>query len=118
MSTFTVMLAEDEALIALDMVDCLRERGINVVGPCMSLDDCLNCIDGPHRIDAAILDVDLAGQDVFPAALKLKKRGIPFVFHSGHCTADTLPPELAGVKLYEKPAGIGKIADNLSAIAA
>ena len=118
MKNLTVMLAEDEALIALDMVDCLRERGINVIGPCMSLDACLDCIDGPDAIDAAILDVDLAGQDVFPAALKLKKRGIPFVFHSGHCTADHLPPAFAGVKLYEKPAGISKIADSLKPIAA
>ncbi len=114
MKNFTVMLAEDEALIALDMADCLRERGIDVIGPCMSLDDCMSCIDGPGRIDAAILDVDLGGQQVFPAALRLKKRGIPFVFHSGHCTADMLPPDLAGVQMFEKPAGIGKIADSLS----
>ena len=32
-----------------------------------------------------------------PFGVKLKKRGIPFVFHSGHCTADTLPPEMAAV---------------------
>lgn len=113
MSNFTVMLAEDEALIALDMVDGLNERGIEVVGPCMSLNDCIDCIDGPVRIDAAILDVDLAGQDVFPAAMMLKARGIPFVFHSGHCNAASLPEELADVRLYQKPARIGSIAEDL-----
>ena len=115
MKNFTVMLAEDEALIALDMVDGLRERGIDVVGPCMSLADCIDCIDGPQTIDAAILDVDLAGQDVFPAAMLLKARGIPFVFHSGHCNAASLPEGLADVQLYQKPAGMDYIAEGLRA---
>ena len=113
MKNFTVMIAEDEALIALDMVDGLRERGIDVIGPCMSLADCIDCIDGPEHIDAAILDVDLAGQDVFPAAMMLQAKGIPFVFHSGHCTAATLPEGFSGIRLYQKPAGIGPIADSL-----
>lgn len=107
------MVAEDEALVALDMIDGLRERGIDVVGPCMSLADCIDCIDGPQVIDAAILDVDLAGQDVFPAAMLLKARGIPFVFHSGHCSRETLPEDFADVQLFRKPTGVAQIADGL-----
>ncbi|WP_420607071.1 response regulator [Novosphingopyxis sp.] len=113
MKNFTVMVAEDEILIALDMVDRLRERGLAVIGPCMSLDDCLDCIDGPQTIDAAILDVDLAGQDVFPAAMLLKDKDIPFVFHSGHCNAASLPADLADVRLFQKPTGVDQIADSL-----
>ncbi len=113
MNNFTVMIAEDEALVALDMMESLRENGIDVVGPCMSLSDCLDCIDGPQTIDGAILDVDLAGQDVFPAAMLLKARGIPFVFHSGHCTRANLPIELADVRLFQKPTTAEKLTEGL-----
>ena len=113
MKNFTVMLAEDEALIALDMVDGLRERGMDVIGPCMSLSDCMDCIDGPETIDGAILDVDLAGQDVFPAAAMLMARGIPFVFHSGHCSRASLPIEFADIRLFQKPTTMAKLAEGL-----
>jgi CheY-like chemotaxis protein len=113
MKNFTVMVAEDVALIALDMVEGLRERGMDVIGPCMSLKECMDCIGGAQTIDAAILDVDLAGKDVFPAAMLLRKLGIPFVFHSGHLERAHLPRELADVPLFNKPAPLDSMARGL-----
>ena len=37
-----------------------------------------------REIDFAVLDVDIAGEDVYPIAELLLQRGVPFVFHTGH----------------------------------
>ena len=75
----TVLVVEDELMIALDIVDCLIQAGAKVIGPCTSLEDARK-IAGDGEIDLAILDIDLGGREVFPAARILGARGIPFLF--------------------------------------
>ena len=53
-------------------------------------------------IDLAILDINLAGEVSFPAALVLRRRGIPFVFSSGYGDED-LPEAWRDQKILQKP---------------
>src|SRR5262249_55134475 len=78
-----VLVVEDEALVAMVVTDALMELGYEVVGPFGRPSDALAAIkSGP--IDAAVLDINLAGTMVYPVADELVARGIPFVFVTGY----------------------------------
>ena len=79
-----VLLVEDELLLALDLQMALEDEGAAVVGPVDDLDEGLDLLDREAIFDAAILDIDLHGKDVFPLAERLRRRDVPFVFHTGH----------------------------------
>jgi hypothetical protein len=63
-----------------------RDR-CEVVGPVRSVEDGLD-LAGNAELDAAILDVNLAGQNSFSVANALKLRGIPFAFATGDSGVD------------------------------
>lgn len=98
-----ILVVEDEALLAFDLRDSLQEAGAIVIGPVPSLPGAIRAANDEH-IDAAILDIDLQGQDVFPAADILLRRGVPFVFHSGHGSHSGLPAQFEAVPICPKPA--------------
>ncbi len=79
-----VLIVEDEALVAIDLQFAFEDAGAEVLGPAMSLSDALAVAEQAAHIDCALLDVDLAGHDVYPVAHVLQRRGIPFIFHTGH----------------------------------
>lgn len=108
-----ILVVEDESLIALVLMDALEEAGANVVGPCYTLSECLR-LARSEAIDAAILDVDLAGQDVFPAADALRDRGIPFVFHTGHGEREQLKARFGNVQVCRKPTDMDTLLGTLA----
>jgi CheY-like chemotaxis protein len=103
-----ILVVEDESIVALLIEDALEEEGASVVGPCYTLNECLRAARS-EDIDAAVLDVDLAGQDVFPAADELKKRGIPFVFHTAHAYREEIETRFGGVPICRKPVAMDEL---------
>jgi PAS domain S-box-containing protein len=83
-----VLVVEDESLIAMELKADLAERGWTVVGPAQSLTEGLAAVRGGEALDAAVLDVNLAGRAVYPLAVELRTRGVPFVFCSGYEMVD------------------------------
>lgn len=77
-----VLVVEDEAMLAMDLCFTLRDLGVAIAGPCLSVRDAIDHASA-STITAAILDVDLHGQPVFPVADLLSRRGVPFLFHTG-----------------------------------
>jgi CheY-like chemotaxis protein len=55
-----------------------------------------------EELDAAILDVNLGGESVYPVADMLHARGIPFVFMTGYGSA-SIDPRFAMVPVLQKP---------------
>jgi CheY-like chemotaxis protein len=77
---FTILIVEDQALIAAGIADLIREIGGGVVGSAARLSDALTLIETASW-DAALLDVTLAqGETVYPAAERLRTKGVPFAF--------------------------------------
>jgi CheY-like chemotaxis protein len=97
-----VLVVEDEHLVALALVDDLEELGAIVVGPAASVEGALGLID-QHAVDAAVLDIKLQAQLVFPVADVLKAKDVPFLFTSGFDAA-VLPADYADIPTCEKPA--------------
>lgn len=108
-----VLVVEDEYLVALGLDDNLRSLGCTVVGPVASLSAAIQAA-ASEKIDAAILDVNLAGEAVYPAARILAERGIPFIFCSGYTGSVRMPPEFADAPRVAKPYTSRGIADALA----
>ncbi len=95
-----VLIAEDEMLLAMMLEDILQDAGFRVL-KAARLPAALE-LAASESIDAAILDVNLAGKEVFPLAAELDRRGIPFLFASGY-GENGLPPEYHGATMLQKP---------------
>lgn len=98
----TVLVAEDEYTIATDLKRELVRAGARVIGPVASLEWTLELIDATQHIDAAILDVNLQGEKVFPAADLLGIRGVPFLFATGY-DESVIPTRFEDILRCEKP---------------
>ena len=79
-----VLLVEDEELVAMTMVDELRSRGWEVVGPVGTLEEAQALVAEGVHLDAAILDINLRGRWVHGLADELTRRGVPFVVCTGY----------------------------------
>ncbi len=65
-----VLVAEDEAIIRLDLVETLREEGFDVVADTGRGDEAVGLV-AEHRPDVAILDVKMPGIDGIEAARRI-----------------------------------------------
>jgi CheY-like chemotaxis protein len=81
--TGSALLVEDEALVALMIEDMLEDLGLNVIASVAQLRKACE-LAATATFDVAILDVNLAGELVFPVARILRQRCIPFLFSSGY----------------------------------
>ena len=77
-----VLVVEDEFLIAMLLQEMLESAGCVISGPIPRLAEALDAAAG-GTYDAAVLDVNLAGERVDPVAHALARRDIPFVFVTG-----------------------------------
>ena len=78
-----ILIVEDEMLVAMNIEDMLRELGHEVAAGAARLEAALEAAQDTE-IDAALLDVNLAGDDSFPVADLLAERGVPFLFATGY----------------------------------
>lgn len=99
-----VLVVEDDWLVARELEAVLRRAGFAVVGPVAKLDQAVRSV-AQAPPDAAVLDVNLAGERVFPAADALAARRIPFVFLTG-CGADVVPERFWRRPTLRKPLAV------------
>jgi len=97
----SILVVEDQVIIATAMRDSLLELGAEVVGPCLTLETAIDAATS-SRLDAAVLDIWLRGEPCYPVADILVDRGIPFLFTSG-LNADHEPTKFHRVPRLLKP---------------
>ena len=78
-----LLLVEDEALIALMLEDMVEGMGCAVTGLAPRVSLGVAMAETGH-FDAAILDVNVAGENVEPVAERLAAKGVPFIFATGY----------------------------------
>ena len=108
-----VLLVEDEMCLAMMLQDLLEDAGYRVL-KAARLTKCLELAESA-LIDMAILDINLAGEVSFPAALVLRRRGIPFVFSSGYGGED-IPEMWRNETVLQKPYDTRQLTAALTAL--
>jgi len=107
-----VLIVEDESLVAMLLETILEDMGCTPVGPAANIDEGLAFVAGEAALDAALLDVNVAGRQVFPVAEALRARGVPFVFSTGYGESG-LPDEWRGQATLQKPFTEAAVRDAL-----
>ena len=103
----TILIVEDEPLIAMMLEDFLDTLGHTVKGICESVGEAREAVEA-GGFDLAILDVNLKGENIWPVASEMRARGIPFVIASGG-HVDPPPAEFAAVPMIDKPYTIDRV---------
>lgn len=106
-----ILVVEDQYFLADDTRGRLQALGARIVGPTARIDRALELIDG-NRVDAAILDINIDGDAVFPVAEELEARRVPFIFAMSDDPA-VIPDSFNGFILRDSPAELEKIARAL-----
>ena len=81
-----VLIVEDEPILAMALEDILLDLGCEVVGPASRIRDALR-LAADASIDAAILDINIHGEQSHPVADLLAGRGVPTMFATGYGAA-------------------------------
>ena len=100
----SVLLLEDETLIALGIEATLTSNGFDVMEPCQSVREAEDLLR--DRVpDVAILDINLGRERTsFSMAETLQERGIPFMFLTGYTNSTVqFPVSLEAVSRLSKP---------------
>ncbi|MEG3154663.1 response regulator [Sphingomonas sp. RB1R13] len=105
--THTILIVEDEPLIAMMLEDFLDSLGHTVKGICESVGEARIAVE-EGGFDLAILDVNLKGENIWPVASEMRARGIPFVIASGG-HVDPPPAEFNNVPMIDKPYTIDRV---------
>jgi len=103
-----ILVVEDEYWIASELRMHLSKAGAQLVGPVGTLATALEMAECEPHIDAAILDINLHGEEVFALADLLASREVPFVFATGYDNC-VVPQRFAGTGRYRKPVELDRI---------
>jgi CheY-like chemotaxis protein len=105
----SILIVEDEPLIAMMLEDFLETLGHDVVATCESVEEAMDRV-GAGGFDVAIIDVQLKdGKQVWPVADRLAREGTPFILATGG-HVDPPPEQHAAVPILSKPYTIEAIA--------
>jgi PAS domain S-box-containing protein len=96
-----ILVVEDEALLSMDLETSLANAGCQVVGPAGTVDAAKRLI-AEEKCDAALLDVNLAGEPVDELAAALTQRAVPFAFLTGY-GREALPRGFGEAIMLGKP---------------
>src|ERR1700761_7523930 len=111
----SILIVEDESLIAMLLEDFLDSLGHAVAGTEDSVSGAL-ALAQAGNFDAAILDIHLQGEPCWAVADALADRGIPFLIATGGHT-EAPPARHAGAPVLSKPFTLAGVEQALQAIA-
>ena len=88
-SPASILIVEDEWVVARDMQRCLEDAGYRVAGTASSPADALQRIEAAPP-DLVLIDIVLGADDGITLAERLQESGVPFVYVTAHTDPDTL----------------------------
>jgi DNA-binding response OmpR family regulator len=110
----SILLVEDEAMIAMMLEEYVDTLGHHVQGVASTLSEAYAMVE-VGGFDLAILDCHLDGEEVWPIAELLERKGIPYILSSGG-SINEVPEAFADRPMLSKPYTIGTISDMLAAV--
>jgi CheY-like chemotaxis protein len=112
----SVLIVEDEPLIAMMLEDFLDSLGHKIAGTAESVQEALAKVE-EGGFDVAIIDVHLKGEHVWPVADRLNEMGVPFIVATGGHISPP-PAEHADATMLAKPYTIDAIEPAIDAACA
>ena len=85
-----ILVVEDEALIALELVSILEDEHADIVGRAETVAAAQELL-AKRQMNCALLDISLRGQNSFAIADALSDMRVPFAFVTGY--ADSVVPD-------------------------
>jgi DNA-binding response OmpR family regulator len=113
-TTPRLLIVEDEYLIRMLLEDMLTDLGYAVAAAVGTIVEARELASNGD-FSAAILDVNLDGQEIFPVAEILAERGLPFVFVTGYGES-SLPPTYRNRPALQKPFQTERLKSTLAGL--
>lgn len=111
-----ILVVEDEYLIRMLLEDMLTDLGHTVAAAVGTIAEATE-LAAEGDFNCAVLDVNLDGQEIFPVADILMKRGMPFVFVTGYGEG-SLPDAYRGCPALQKPFQAERLEQTLASLLA
>ncbi len=92
-----ILIIQDNVLLALDLSNAIGDFGGRAIGPATSTAEALRLLE-TEEIAAAVLDCQIADEDVSQIVMCLAERGTPVVI-----TTITAPPPVIAALLPDAP---------------
>ena len=108
----SVLIVEDEAILAIDLELAFEDAGFEVVGPACDEDEALKLIDA-HRPDFAALDWNLRSGTSARVAEALSRIGARFVFVTAR--GGDVAYRGRDAAIFDKPADPRRLVEALAA---
>jgi DNA-binding LytR/AlgR family response regulator len=96
-----ILVAEDEFLVAVELIAILTHEGAIVLGPAQTVQQALGLV-ARNSLDCALVDIRLADGPSFAVADRLAEHGVPFAFVTAYAVSD-LPPRHRKRPVIYKP---------------
>jgi DNA-binding response OmpR family regulator len=113
----SVLMVEDEYLIADALCSAFEMEDVRVVGPFSNVAAAMEALDKGATADAAVLDVNLNGERVFPLADRLMADNVPIVLTTGY-DSDAIPRDYAHLERLQKPVHLHELFGCLNGLLA
>ncbi len=113
----TILVLEDNMVIALDASDIITAHGDTAVKLASSVDDALKIIEN-EEISLAVLDINLGDQTSLPVAQKLHSMNIPFVLATGYGDVGSILSGYPDAPVVQKPFTKESLTEKLFAVLA
>lgn len=110
----SVLIVEDEPLIAWMLEDVVSSLGLEAVGPFPSIKEASSLLNEVTP-EVALLDVNLIDGEIYPVADQLKGRNVPLIFHTANVRSDELAARYAGAQVIMKPSDPQRLQQAIAA---
>lgn len=110
--TTSVLILEDEPLVAFALEDMLFDLGSKDVQLATTIAEALCYLDG-RTPSFAVLDVNIRGERSYGVAGELSRRGVPFIFATGYGDAEH-PEMMKSVPTITKPYSLDDLRSALA----
>jgi DNA-binding response OmpR family regulator len=109
-----ILVIEDSPVVGPFTADILAELGFEAVGPAPNMANARELAESADY-DAAVLDIHIRGERVFPLCEMLEANRVPFVFTSGYADWQ-MPDKWQDRPRLQKPYSIDELSSALDAL--
>lgn len=112
----TVLVLEDEYLIAMEIEQICKEAGAADVRLAGSLDEAV-MLSGTTEPDVVVIDLNLRGESTLDFARSLREQAVPFLFATGMADLSGIKAEFSAVTVVKKPYDSSTLVNAIAATA-